>query len=220
MPESQYTCGFQPCLPPQFTHSIPRRPDILRKNGRCIRDVANLAERRFRPERISRGETFQYIEIGSVRNDGLTDAETVEISEAPSRAQWIVGPGDIITSTVRPIRRLSALITPEQAGYICSSGFAVLRPKKGSRGIEPEVLLTYLRLPLICEILDLHTTASMYPAISTARLMQIPIAVPVHSVRNEIVSKVRSAFAARAEARRLLNHAKALVERLVLTGGA
>jgi hypothetical protein len=29
MPESQYPCGFQPCLPPQFTHSNPRRPNFL-----------------------------------------------------------------------------------------------------------------------------------------------------------------------------------------------
>ena len=39
----------------------------------------------------------------------------------------------------------------------------VLTPEE----IEPELLLVYLRLPLVCELLDLHTTASMYPAIST-----------------------------------------------------
>ncbi|MFN6473188.1 MAG: hypothetical protein RMY36_026460 [Nostoc sp. SerVER01] len=65
------------------------------------------------------------------------------MEEAPSRAQWIVKTNDVITSTVRPIRRLSALIEPEQNNYICSSGFAVLKPTK----IEPEVLLVYLRSP-------------------------------------------------------------------------
>ncbi|MDO9371966.1 MAG: hypothetical protein Q7U07_05175 [Gammaproteobacteria bacterium] len=190
--------------------------EILRKSGRPIRAVANLVEHRFRPEKLKSSDTFQYIEIGSVRGDGVTDSETVEVSEAPSRAQWIAEPGDVITSTVRPIRRLTALITPEQSGYVCSSGFAVLRPKKGSDGIEPEVLLTFLRLPIICEILDLHTTASMYPAISTSRLMEIPIAVPKQSVRDEIVSKVRAALKARAEAANLLEQAKAEVECLVL----
>ncbi|MBL0141380.1 MAG: alginate lyase family protein [Betaproteobacteria bacterium] len=29
MPESQYPCRFQPCLSPQFTRSIPRRPGFL-----------------------------------------------------------------------------------------------------------------------------------------------------------------------------------------------
>ena len=201
-----------------FSPRYQRALEILAKNGQPICDVADLAEIRFRPEKLKSSDTFQYIEIGSVRGDGLADSETVEVAEAPSRAQWIVEPGDIITSTVRPIRRLSALITPEQSGHVCSSGFAVLRSKKEE--IEPEVLLTFLRLPIICEILDLHTTASMYPAISTTRLMGIPIAVPKQSVRDEVVAKVRAALTARAEAARLLEEAKAEVERLVLKTSA
>ena len=47
------------------------------------------------------------------------------MEEAPSRAQWFVKTNDIITSTVRPIRRLSALIESEQNNYICSSGFEI-----------------------------------------------------------------------------------------------
>lgn len=74
----------------------------------------------------------------------------------------------------------------------------------------------YLRLPLVCELLDLHTTASMYPAIATNDLMKIPIALPEEATRKEIVAKVREAFAARREARRLLDEAKAMVEQAIL----
>ena len=35
-------------------------------------------------------------------------------------------------------------------------------------GIDPELRLAYLRLPVVAELLDLHTTASMYPAISSS----------------------------------------------------
>ncbi len=201
-----------------FSPRYQRALEVLARNGRCIGTVANLSERRFRPETLKSADTFQYIEIGSIRSDGLADSETVKLSEAPSRAQWVVEPDDIITSTVRPIRQLSALITPEQSGYVCSSGFAVLRPKHGAEGVEPEVLLTFLRLPIVCEILDLHTTASMYPAIATTRLMGIPFAVPKQSVRDEVVFRVRKALAARGEADRLLEKAKAEVERLVIGG--
>jgi len=189
---------------------------VLSKDGRAIGDIAALSQRRFRPETSNDKETFHYIEISSVRGDGLADSETVNIGNAPSRAQWIVQPGDVITSTVRPIRRLSAIITAAQSGYVCSSGFAVLRPKPGGDGIEPEVLLTFLRLPIISEILDLHTTASMYPAISTKRLMEIPIALPPQAIRNAVISKVRAAFKARTEAESLLEEAKTEVERMVL----
>jgi type I restriction enzyme M protein len=74
-------------------------------------------------------------------------------------------------------------------------------------------------LPIICEILDLHTTASMYPAISIARLMDIPVVVPKPSVREQIVAKVRAALKARAEAERRLEKATAEVEGVARKGG-
>jgi hypothetical protein len=192
----------------------PRYQKVLSRLGRDdmrLRDVANLAERRFRPKR---GAMISYIEIGSLTGDGEPTAEVLDAIEAPSRAQWIVRRGDVITSTVRPIRRLSALITPEQDGYVCSSGFAVLQPTS----IEPEILLTYLRLPIICEILDLHTTASMYPAIPVDSLMSIPFALPPTSVRQAVVSAVQQAINDRREANRLMAKAKNMVQDLILAG--
>lgn len=195
-----------------FSPRYQRTLAILGKGGTSLRDVAALVETRFRPQKAA--DTFQYIEISAVRGDGLADSETVESEAAPSRAQWIVQSNDVITSTVRPIRRLSALITPEQSNYVCSSGFAVLRAKQGV--VEPEVLLAYLRLPIICEILDLYTTASMYPAISTGKLLAVPMPVPDSSIRRKVVAKVRGAFEARATADRLLDQAKNDVEGMII----
>ncbi len=198
----------------------------LRAGGRTLADVAPLAQRPFDPAlRTTRegvgagGSTFRYIEIGSLNGDGEAEAETLDVADAPSRAAWIVKPGDIITSTVRPIRRLSALVRDDQDGCVCSSGFACLTPKPGADGIEPEVLLTYLRLPIICEILDLNCTASMYPAIPEDRLMRIPIIVPDTKTRKSVVAKVQAAMTARAEAARLLEEAKKTVEDLIAGKG-
>ena len=188
----------------------------LEKGAQTIGDVADSAERRFLPGLAEKGSTFNYIEIGSLTADGQAEAESIAVADAPTRAQCIVEPGDVITSTVRPIRRLSALINDEQRGFVCSSGFAVLHPKPGKDGVEPEVLLTYLRLPIICEIMDLHTTASMYPAIPVDRLLSIPISLPKQSVRDTIVEKVRASFAARRESARLLEQAKTTVENMIL----
>ena len=118
----------------------------LSRDRRTIADVAKLALRRFRP---ASSVEFQYIEIGDVGSSGTAESSPVMGEEAPSRAQWVVRPGDVITTTVRPIRRLSAIVAEDQAGFICSSGFAVLKPTD----IEPELLLVYLRLPLVCELL-------------------------------------------------------------------
>jgi len=183
--------------------------EIMGQSGKTIDNVARLAKRRFEPRP---GRPFQYIEIGDVGQAGHAESKTVVGEEAPSRAQWVVKAGDVITSTVRPIRRLSALIESEQDDYVCSSGFAVLKPT----AIEPEMLLVYLRLPVVCEILDLQTSASMYPAISTTDLLGVPIPIPPDGVRVRVVELVQESRRNRQEAKRLLEQAKQRVEEMVL----
>ena len=117
-------------------------------------------------------------------------------------------PNDIITSTVRPIRRLSAQIDPDQNGYVCSSGFVILEPT----GIRPELLLTFLRLPIICELMDLLASASMYPAISEAEILGLPLPSVDDATEKAVVAAVQEGRAARARAHSLLDAAKRAVE--------
>ncbi len=178
---------------------------LLGRSGKRICDVADLAKDRFEPSRV---DSFEYIEIGNLSGDCSTESETIYAADAPSRAQWIVQTGDVITSTVRPIRRLSALIENDQQGFVCSSGFAVLRPKN----IAPELLLVFLRAPIICEILDLHTTASMYPAISTDDLMAIPIPEFSNHLAVAVTEKITQSRLAKQESKHLLDVANRGVE--------
>lgn len=176
---------------------------LLRRGELTVGDVAPLRKEYFDP---SQAETFQYIEIGDVTGIGEVTSSLVASSETPDRATWHVRQGDIITSTVRPIRRLSALINPEQDGFVCSSGFAVLQPCR----VPPEVLLVYLRLPMIAELMDLHTTASLYPAISVPDILNIPFAPLEKS--DDVVRSVQASRAARVQSKRLLEAAKRAVE--------
>jgi hypothetical protein len=178
----------------------------LEKSKKKIADIVSLEKRKFSP---NPNQYFNYIEISNVDKDGHAESDAVLGDHAPSRAQWIVKNGDIITSTVRPIRSLSALIEPHQDGFVCSSGFAVLRTKN----IAPEMLLVYLKLPVVCEILDLHTTASMYPAISISDLLSIPISLPDdESIQKEVVGYVKQSRISRLTAKQLLEIAKHAVE--------
>ena len=152
--------------------------------------------------------TFRDIEISDVQSDGTATDNTLPVSEAPSRATWHVRAGDVLTSTVRPNRRLSAIAMPEQDGCIASSGFAVLQPQ----AVPAEVLLTYLRLPLFCELMDLHTSASLYPAISERDLLALPFPEIPAKASAAIVAAVRAAHTARARARTLLATAQRAVE--------
>ena len=188
----------------------PRVAQLLAKlaaDGLTIHDVAPARHEVFDPANHA-SDTFQYIEIGGMRGDGTATSEATPTAEAPSRASQRVRGNDIITSTVRPIRRLSAIITPDQNGYVCSSGFVVLNPT----GIAPEVLLTYLRLPAVCELMDLHTSASLYPAISERDILQLPIPKIDEATTASITQSIRAAHAARQEAQSLLERTKRAVE--------
>jgi hypothetical protein len=201
--EAQYFGRFDAeYFQPKYQYAMAK----LGKSNKKIGDLASLTKRTFTP---NANETFDYIEISNISKDGYAESDVVGGNEAPSRAQWIVKSGDVITSTVRPIRSLSALIEPHQDGFVCSSGFAVLKP----RNIAPELLLVYLKLPIVCEILDLHTTASMYPAISTADLLNIPISLPEDTnIQNEVIGFVRKSREARKTSLHLLEIAKRAVE--------
>lgn len=178
---------------------------MLGEEGLTIGAVAPIRHERFSPGK--EGE-FDYIEIGNMRTDGTVGAERLAQNEAPSRATSYVRAGDVITSSVRPIRRLSAIITPEQDGFVCSSGFVVLQP----RDVPAEVLLTYLRLPPLCELMDLHTSASLYPAISETDLLALPFHPIAKDAASKIIKTVQSAHAARRQAHALLEAAKRAVE--------
>ncbi len=188
-----------------FTPHVRDMLARLGRDGLTIRDVAPARKERFTP--ADSGE-FHYIEIGGLGADGTAQAECLPQREAPSRATQYVRAGDVITSTVRPIRRLSASIDASQDGYVCSSGFVVLQP----RTIRSDVLLTYLRLPPVCALMDLHTSASMYPAISEADLLALPIPKIPEATQQVIEESVLAARHAKQRATQLLDAAKRAVE--------
>ena len=188
-----------------FAPRIRSLIERLRRSGLSLHDVAPARHEKFAPTAPGH---FEYIEIGDVGGDGRAESRTLDRADAPSRATWHVHTGDVITSTVRPIRRLSALIEAHQDGHVCSSGFVVLQPT----AVRPEVLLTYLRMPIFCELMDLHTSASMYPAISEKDLLRLPFAPPDEATEAAVCTAVTNARRARSQAVSLVDSAKRAVE--------
>lgn len=169
----------------------------LGQKGLRIGDVSRLRREQFAP---SLDGDFRYIEIGGISGDGFANDELVSNKDAPSRAKWIVRKGDVITSLVRPSRRITAIIDDDQDGCICSSGFAVLEPIS----IDREVLFAYLRQPEVCWMMDMHCTASLYPAISATDLMNLPFLPPDKKIEKEVVKNIRVALDQKRQATRLI----------------
>lgn len=197
-----------------FTPRVLALMKLLGRDGLSIGQVAPARHEAFRASNA--GSTFRYIEIGDLRNDGSVESTELATVDAPSRATQLVRAGDVLTSTVRPIRRLSAQVSAADDGAVCSSGFVVLVPT----AVSASTLLTYLRLPIVCELMDLHTSASLYPALSEGALLGLPIPRVSEDVQHEVDGHVSAARAAKWRAAQLLEATKRAVEIAIEDGEA
>jgi type I restriction enzyme S subunit len=120
---------------------------------------------------------FQYIDISSVTS-GAINWNTVIIqtfATSPSRARRIVRPKDVLLCTVRPALQAHAFANwQDKEGYICSTGFAVLRA--GSE-VYPRYLYHLIFSDIAVKQLRKLEIGSNYPAVneSDIRLLRIPL---------------------------------------------
>ena len=186
---------------------------LVKYGAQPLYQFAYLRQEHFSPQKDT---PFEYIEISDVDlSNGLCWSKRLAGENAPDRAQQIVRAGDLIVSTVRPLRGGTALIQPTQDGFVCSSGFAVLRPRR----VSPEYLLVYLRLQLVRELINRDNRASMYPAVTAQDILQIPV-VLFPDIESKIQTKVYHSHQAFFDAIELLEQAKELIEKMIKAGDA
>lgn len=163
--------------------------------------------------------TFKYIDISSidVHLGEIRQAKEIIGAEAPSRARQLVRAGDIIISTVRPTRGATALVPDEMDGFVCSTGFVVVRPAKD---VIAEYLHIALRLGTTLEQFGRYSSGSSYPAILEKDIKQTIIPLPPVDVQQKVVKEisVRRSEAKRliAEADDLILQSKLRIERIIL----
>lgn len=155
-----------------------------------IKDVAELMNERFNPKRLGDGELFDYIEISDVDANQLrTYGKKMLAEDAPSRARKIVHKNDVIVSTVRPERGIVAVVDEKQDGFVCTTGFAVLKPK----GIDSLVLALLLQSEFVSRQIKKYAMGISYPVIDEKDLLEIylPISKMDNKKYDEDVERIR-----------------------------
>jgi type I restriction enzyme S subunit len=142
---------------------------LMRQQALRLDELVNFGQQVWTPSKSE--QPFLYIDIASV-NIRTGDIQAIEIPEleAPSRARKKVRTGDLLVSTVRPERNAVGLIAAELDGAVCSTGFAVLKPKVG---IDPFCLYPFLKSRFFIMQAVRRSTASMYPAVAEESLRDI-----------------------------------------------
>jgi len=171
-----------------------------------IGDFTSKAIRRFKSDLCTE---IKYFDISSIDPDtGFATPSVIPVSEAPSRAQYMVKSGDVLVSTVRPDRNAVTLVRDSRVTAVASNGLCVLRPQ----GIAPEYVFAFCKTKHFRTLLSRYATASMYPAVSDGDVMNVPLFVGDKALALEVQQKVNSAFAKIEEARQELGAAISLVE--------
>ncbi len=184
------------------------RLKALRKAGYEIKKLGDIAKyvRRGRgidPTKQPR-EVFRYIEISDINLFGdIESFSDIQGFEAPSRARLLVKEGDIITAmsgsgTGDPDRHRTALIGKELDGAVVSTGFGILRPKKG---VDPLILYALLRSDHVLGEIRRKLQGGGIPKVTKEDLMEIEVPLPNPGEQSRIKTEMQEFLQARQQAR-------------------
>lgn len=127
-------------------------------------------------------ERFVYIDLESVENGNLKKQNIVYKSEAPSRAQRVLAPEDILFQMVRPYQK-NNLFFDRSGDYVASTGYAQIRTKQNSMYVYQ-----YLHLQTFVDKVIERCTGTSYPSINSSDLSNIYISLPTLPEQNRIAS--------------------------------
>jgi len=128
------------------------------------------------PADTPRGREFAYIDLSAVDHGRLVGGpRRVTFGEAPSRARRIVRQGDILLSTVRPGLLGHLLVRDPGPDRVCSTGFAVIRPKAPA---DAPILYHQLLGDAVQQQLNVRVAGSGFPAVSANDVKALRVAYP------------------------------------------
>jgi type I restriction enzyme S subunit len=147
--------------------------------GWPIGPLSNLLDpaiQRQNPTKAFPEEEFIYIEIAGIRGFRIAEVKRIRGEEAPSRARQVVRAGDVLYSLTRPNLRNIAIVPDEYDGAICTTGFAVLRPKN----LEDSLFIfEIVRSGHFTEAMSrLAEGKSLYPAVDENQVRSFPVIQP------------------------------------------
>lgn len=128
------------------------------------------------PEGTDLDYEIAYVDIGSVSlSAGIERSEAMLFGGAPSRARRVVRDGDVLVSTVRTYLKAIAPVVAPVANLVASTGFAVVRPKRG----QCSGFLKYsLQSEAFVHQVIARSTGVSYPAINVSDLARIIVSAP------------------------------------------
>jgi restriction endonuclease S subunit len=184
--------------------------ELLLKNSNTQHTLGALAEIN-PPSTSTKGlaESFLYIDISSINGESEIEIDKLQrfcFPDAPSRAQRLVTPGDILVSTVRPLQKSITVVPETDQVLVASSGVAVLKPKNNA---SRNMINAIIYGDCFTQSMQSKSTGSSYPAIKPRDIQEFripdPTAIQNINIVNQIVSVMEMISDLRQEVSELMN---------------
>lgn len=141
-----------------------------------LNDLLDPAIERVNPASAFPETEFTYIEIAGVKHFRIAEVKRLPGAEAPARARQVVRAGDVLYSMTRPNLRKIAVVPEEYDGAICTTGFAVLRPRNPD---DSAFVFEIVKSDHFTEAMSrLAQAKSLYPAVDEGQVRQFQVIHP------------------------------------------
>jgi len=120
--------------------------------------------------------SFNYISLEDVDGGVLRSFSEQIFGSAPSRARRILRCGDVLVSTVRPNLKSHLLFDRKERGWVCSTGFCVVRARPNLS--HPGYLMAHFFGNVVSGQIESLLTGSNYPAINSADVRRLVFPTP------------------------------------------
>ena len=131
-------------------------------------------------------EKFIYLDLESVLDRKIVEKQIIEKHNAPSRAQRVLLPNDIIYQVVRPYQKNNFFFRSEDKEYktVASTGYALLRSKMQS------FLFQLVHSDYFVNQVNVKCTGTNYPAINGDDLSKVKVAYPTNTKEQEKIAEI------------------------------
>ncbi|MBO4780672.1 MAG: restriction endonuclease subunit S, partial [Selenomonadaceae bacterium] len=160
-------------------------------------------------------QIYKYIELANVlANGNISTPDKIIGADLPTRARRKVNAGQVIISSIEGSLQNCALITEENDGALCSTGFLVI----DSKIFNSATLLVLFKSELMQNLMRQQCTGTILTAISKVNFADLPLPTVSKKLQEKIAAQVEESFRLRSESERLLLRAKRAVEIAVECG--
>ena len=192
----------------------PKYDDIRKfmTNAGTVGELCKLHDKNFTPHDK---KVYRYIELANVESNGnISTPDEILGEELPTRARRLVKAGQVIVSSIEGSLQNCALITDENDGALCSTGFFVI----DSDNFNAATLLVLFKSELMQNLMRQQCTGTILTAVSRENFLNLPLPCVEVEIQEKIAAQVAESFRLRGESEKLLFKAKRAVELAIEQG--